>query len=1058
MGFIKDSTQGVATTQATPTATPYGKFWEGGVVSKLGDILNIGQYVQVGAARKVLEKVGVLKPKEDESIALGIYEGIKSRASNIDVIKDIGRQNMEEATLEDGLVPYTKALLTGRYKPSQSTFKNFVQELVPTTEGLLLDIFLDPNPVGKATRLFKAPARAGITMLSDAVSKLSETSPKTYSQLVKAGRFLIDKNFMNPQEFKDMNLARKAAEDLYARDIGEMTKPIIALPKAQQQRITQIRKGGISVSEAEEPLRIYAKIAGDEFDAAGDVLSKTNPSLLSRAKYEANRGKYVPGYFEKYEFPDDETKYLAELRPQRAGYELGIRTSGYKPKSDFVVKALGIEPEKMARVDELMAEMRRIEKEGDVLINTQKDKIRYIELLEKTRRFGETPAQKPSLANLRPRQNVFGVESITEDLSARVRPGAKTPQIGTIERTSRQIGKLGNQLQAVDKELASLGAERARNLSSVEGYFSMSAKDKKAIQNAINTGTLMDDPQLNRTAKAIGRMFQKGETVSINEFFNQPSLAKFQKFYNETIRKNLGEIQEYGFLTGRDLPELGKDAIRSEFFAKVAEKYALDFNGDDLAKGYLPIPSGKAFGAIAGKQVPTAIGLTILEQSADTPSWWRHYLGALRMWKIMHTAPPFTVSTSSRNILTNWMFLQPLGNVPMTRLDIYRKAFTEMIGKKGELYKLAEKNGLELSSMDKNEFFARAKDMYQESSDKGGAASKIFKTADEFIQYTAKVYTNQDKFFKFANFIKGVTEDGLSPKHAMARANYTLVDYSDMPKMIEWLRKSPFGMPFISFTFGVAKPIAKTLINDPQKIALWYKTLYAINKMNPTQESPAHIQREHEVLPERMKKGMYMRVPWKDKYGRTLYLDLDYILPLNFLEPQTLFGENPALTLVNSLFSVAKGKAPIDTFTNKPIWEETDTLYEKAAKYVDFIQKAILPAWAVGVPLTIEGERKIGGTALQKTYEAARGTAESRAMGAKPRGALGTAADVVLGLRTQPLDVGREGYYRIYEKTQKIKELQSKLFKASVNQKLTPQERSARQREVLSQIIETMQK
>jgi hypothetical protein len=466
-------------------------------------------------------------------------------------------------------------------------------------------------------------------------------------------------------------------------------------------------------------------------------------------------------------------------------------------------------------------------------------------------------------------------------------------------------------------------------------------------------------------------------------------------------------IEEAGLPATKRLIQLEITETRQKFFKDVAK-----LASDEPKPGWIQLSDDKALGDLAGKFLPAEEYKAIAEIRKIPGSVEQIYNKALTTWKTFKTA--YNPSTISRNDLTNYFILNPLGGVGPHRLDIYAKTANELLTK-GNLYQMARKEGLEISTQQASELMNQASKFYKENK---GLVSQFFNKVVDFNNVVKNFYGSQDKFFKLANFIKGVTEDGLTPQKALQRANFYLVDYSEVPKAIDFLRKSPVGIPFISFTYGVSKPLAKTLLERPDKLGSYFKILSGIQQMNPTGETPQERQKELDVTPDWIQQGTTLRLPFKDKYSRGQYIDLQYILPFNILEERSITPSSPLLSILSSVITNR------DSFTGKDITMKTDTENEKIQKWSTYLIRQIVPSLA---PFGYSFEKI---KALLQRRPDTNGYV---------REVLPVLIDVLGGIKITPIDQTIEGQKRAYEKQKELQELRSNLIRIQTDKTLLPE-------------------
>ena len=579
---------------------------------------------------------------------------------------------------------------------------------------------------------------------------------------------------------------------------------------------------------------------------------------------------------------------------------------------------------------------------------------------------------------------------------------------------------VNDKLDITDNELKFLSQPIRAELDRVgESISKLNPKLLSEETFAANKGTyfprLYTDYEFPEADKAVQQMFGKKAVSIPKEPFKQRILTEAESLAKGT------RIEEAGFPALKRLTQLNIVEQRQKFFSEVAKL------ADDAPRpGLIQMSDDKALGELAGKFLPAAEYKAITDLRHIPSATEKLYNQALMTWKTFKTA--YNPATISRNDITNYLILNPLGGVGPHRLDIYARAANE-IYTKGPMYQLARKEGLEISTQQAAELTQQATRFYRENK---GLVSQFFGKIENFHETVKNFYGSQDKFFKLANFIKGVQEDGLSPYQALRRANFYMVDYSEVPQAIEWLRKSPIGIPFISFTYGVSKPLAKTLLERPDKLAAYFKILNGIQQMNPTRETEAERQAELDVAPDWIQEGTFLRLPFKDKFERGQYVDLQYILPFNILETRSILPSNP---LMNSIASILTNK---DIFTGRELTKETDTTAEKAEKYITGFLSQLLPSFTPFV-----------GTSYKKLEAALRQRPDRNGF---VKSKLEAFVDILGGIKITPIDPTIEAQKRAFEKQKELNELHSQLKSIMLNKALFPEEQQKESEKVLKKI------
>ena len=1012
--------------QTTPmTSRPGDPSGFGGVVGTIGDVLSVGQYTAISALQTLF---GL---SSDKSFG----EKFAAKPSGGEFLKQVGEKVQPKSTAGQ--------LLTGSVPvaPNESFAKTFAKELVPATLGVAMDIFLDPITYLSGIGAIKGGTEAATKAIRPSVEAIATT------KMGEAIGSKIVPRFGQPELYKELDRARMIQESLVNERVSKLVDPILKERTAVQQRIAQVIKGGLTTDDhikaLAEPIRM-------ELDRVGAEISKVNPKLLSEATFLENKGEYFPRLFTKYEFPDEPKQVISFFNRS----PVGIPADRFVARKNFAVNTLGLDEEIYSKADTIVQQIKQLEDKADALISKSADRERLTQMMDNTRRMpaeGKTGTRVTSIKQLDPvaENNAMDVLEYGLTESQRVERGA--PKMGMkpqVAAANKEIGQIAEKLRTLDSQLNGLNASKVRLLSDIEGYYGLPASQKALIKDGILEGKQIKDPKVARIARNVGKFFADNSTVSMQEFFNQSSLQKFTNFYNERVRGSLGEIKEAGYPATKGLSQLYVTEIRSGFFDNVSKELSSPFPVGDM----IQLPETKKLGALSGKFVPKAVADALASKFGSTLSpMARAYEKALTLWKTFKTA--YNPATIARNDLTNLLVLNPLGGVPFYRLDVYAKAMREMYAQ-GEIYRAEKNAGLNISSQAAAELMPRATAMYQKNP---GLFKQFFGKVGDFHEAVVNFYGTQDKFFKLANIIKGLQEDGLTMQQAVKRANFYLIDYSDIPPVVEWLRKSPFGVPFISFTYGVSKPLAKTLLEHPDKLANYFKVLREIQNMDPYQETREQRLKEYDALPPWIKEGQFSRIPIKDSSGRTLYLDLQYILPFNVLEssstiipglPSFLNPSNPVFTLVAD---ITRNKS---AFTAREIWKSTDSPDEARMKAIKYAWQQLAP----NNPLIPESWsfEKMQDTGIFPRLEDGHLVFEERpdSLGRERSQMLGI-LDTVFGIKLTPIDEHFERINRLKGTYYEYQTLQDEIRRVLRSKTLLPEEKS-KQIKSLKQKIQTL--
>jgi len=467
-------------------------------------------------------------------------------------------------------------------------------------------------------------------------------------------------------------------------------------------------------------------------------------------------------------------------------------------------------------------------------------------------------------------------------------------------------------------------------------------------KEAVDVGLLKAETYAENVGKYIARLYKKHEVPEgivgkVKTFFEKKplriDLSRFKKRTDipEDVREAMGEILEAGYPTAKSLVQLNQAVEKAKFFGEVAGKWAKDI----IEEGFSKLPDVKTLGKLAGKAVPTPIFDDIQELiKIKTPAEkvLSKVVGGFKFSKVI-----LNPATHARNVMSNFI-LNSFEGLSPARLDIYGRA-AKQIATKGDLYQEARKVGLGLDTFASKEL----KDILL--GPEGATIGKKFgSTWKNIANKLGDIYQKEEEFAKMAQYIfqKG---KGLSPEDAYKVAERATFNYAQVTPFIKRLRESIWGFPFITFTYKATPQVAKTMITAPTKISNIGKIKTAIENQADLKE----LTRERASEPEWIRDGFYIKMPIKDKFGRSAYLDLSYIMPFgdlitgNYLERdikrETGLPESPAEAAIKKLpfINIIRELGRNQDFYGNKIVRESDSIEKQLGDVFRHITKTYLP-------------------------------------------------------------------------------------------------------------------
>ena len=166
-----------------------------------------------------------------------------------------------------------------------------------------------------------------------------------------------------------------------------------------------------------------------------------------------------------------------------------------------------------------------------------------------------------------------------------------------------------------------------------------------------------------------------------------------------------------------------------------------------------------------------------------------------------------------------------------------------------------------------------------------GVAETAAKVGKKLKISPGGIYESIETFNKLALFIDG-RMTGLTIKQAANHARKYGIDYQHVSSAVNTLRKGwggIFGVPFVTFTSKALPLFMETLIKHPIRAAKWPLALMGVSETSRRflDITPEDAKSERELA--ELNPLRWMRLPWKDQYGNSTFLDWGYIFPFGDL-------------------------------------------------------------------------------------------------------------------------------------------------------------------------------
>jgi len=610
----------------------------------------------------------------------------------------------------------------------------------------------------------------------------------------------------------------------------------------------------------------------------------------------------------------------------------------------------------------------------------------------------------------------------------------------------KYVGRIFRKEVAESPQL--LSNPRYKELSSI-------AKEGRAVMDKWSTELAKSGIPKEETAKVIednigsymARMYSskiKPETGMFGAVKNlrlRLGGLKHRKDLSEEVLRQLGEIKEPALPTAIRVKEISSNIANNKLFSKVAQnpEWVADKN---ITGNLVKMSDTASLGSLKGKYVIPEIAEdinAIANINKQSEGFYSKFISTWKYGKVV-----LNPATQVRNGISNTMLLDLSGTNHIRQAKLFPKAFDELLNK-GKIYQQALEDGAVGGEFVGGEI-KKLKDFYVKT--QGGNMNKWANILKMPFDAAGKVYQGMEQSAKLVKYMDVLEKTG-NRKLAASEAQKWLFDYSKVPKIVDWARKSPFGAPFITFTYKSTPRIAEAIVNRPMAVYK-YKALFdAINETSRKYQGlrPDEYARQKKLLPDYLLKDIggvptNLLMPWKDKYGRTQWLNLEYILPLG-QSPEIIekgisgFVGNPVFNLVSDL-------SKNTDFRGKTIIPIGATTQEATKAVLSYIYRQVAPSLAPEIP----GLSK-GGYSWEKVKDA---ISKRPDFSERTRELTPTIVDVLAGIKLNALDVNEAERFKMIGKKKKIEDLQSQLLR--LNHPAVSQKERDKQAEIIFQKIQ----
>jgi len=546
--------------------------------------------------------------------------------------------------------------------------------------------------------------------------------------------------------------------------------------------------------------------------------------------------------------------------------------------------------------------------------------------------------------------------------------------------------------------------------------------------------------KIERLQKSLDDIVKKSEDEQLKKAESIQLAHEANKAEVRRIRAEKGEIKDSMLPLAITIEEQSKLVANARMYSKLADSHAIT---DDLIKaakeagesipleGYTKVPKRTGainkWGKLEDKYIPTYMFEALTELNKSKTPFERFVHQGWGYWKWAHTAG--SLATHVRNIFSNqilnWWKLGMTPGDPRT-IDASAIALKEM-AKPGDYVRAAEKLGYNTGTFASNELshLYGSPQIKEAATGMPGKIRKFFD--DKIVKPTSELYQGAENHAKLSAFIYNKKYKGMDDLAAWLAAESATFNYSQVGPLVRKMREQIFGVPFLTFGVKAAPAVARTVATKPGRISIFGKIRKAIENQANLKET----ERERASEPQWLRDGFYIKLPMKDKYGRSAYFDLTYIIPFGDLASGQILQRqvNRETGLPESYAESAIQKAPVinmlteigknQDFYGNQIWKPTDSSDKQIVDLTRHIMKMYMPPFFSDM---MPGGYITKGKDKGKRRPPLQGRLGKAQAGTQYRTGLQEFMRN-LGIKIQPIDVSLQENYMEWEKKKALQTL-----------------------------------
>ena len=432
----------------------------------------------------------------------------------------------------------------------------------------------------------------------------------------------------------------------------------------------------------------------------------------------------------------------------------------------------------------------------------------------------------------------------------------------------------------------------------------------------------------------VNKLVNAGRADDIIDSFNPLPLE---------VRQALGEIVHSGYPEAKSIFDMSKLIANTKLLNSTASTFAQDA----ASTGFRQLPFAEKWGALSGKWVPEPLEEILQEtfrKRTTSEKAWKKLVGGFKYNKII-LSPGAHMRNMASNPILNWWKngMNPLD--PRT-MSSYKQGAAELFAKKGGQYideirpflgkgtHAAQEIMSLLGSPESSKAFTAKRNVIMKVADK---LSGAYQKSEEFAKLSAYIFNRKFKKMDITS--------------AWRKAESATFNYARVTPFIRKVREAVWGYPFITFTAKATPLVIETAIKNPARISAFGKIKTSIEN----QSGISKTRRERASEPGWIRDGFFIKLPMKDKHGRSAYFDLTYIIPFGDLiagqltsrevDSDTGLKEGQAVAMLKNspVLNLIGEMSKNQDFYGKKIWKDSDSNESQLGDLFIHMFKAYMP-------------------------------------------------------------------------------------------------------------------